>query len=208
MSYDLGLYAGESIREPLRTTYYAMFRKLLLAPTQQTLAAICTKPETHEAQGYSYLYNALKAYLITTNHHEKSTADFLAPTLLQHWQKDQQVDEEKQKLAQKNFEFYAEDLAAQNPYPQFANPDQTAVETARDYLKRFKQEDRIYQALSGRSGQRAESRRFQHRLPGIGGNRHQPLPGRSGVYQGRVSDVPKGIGGSRALFQRRRLGSG
>src|SRR5581483_6151842 len=90
IDYGAFLYAGNSIREPLQTVYYALFRKLLLAPAQQNLVAICDNPAAYEAQGYGYLYDTLKAYLITTNHHEKSTADFLAPALLLRWQKDQQ----------------------------------------------------------------------------------------------------------------------
>jgi type VI secretion system protein ImpL len=166
MAYGGLLYAGNEIREPLRSTYYALFRKLLLAPTQQTLVSICDKPEAYEARGYGYLYNTLKAYLITTNHHEKSTQDFLPPTLLQAWQKDQQASEEQQRLAQKNFEFYAEELAEANPYPQFANPQSGAVDTARDYLKRFKQEDRIYQALLTEAGKGQKPLVFNTDYPG------------------------------------------
>jgi len=164
--YDAFLYTGEAIREPLRTTYYALFRKILLAPTQQKLIAILDAPETYEAQGYSYLYNALKAYLITADRHEKSTGDFLAPVLLLHWQQGRQVDDERQRLAQKNFEFYAAGLAAENPYPRFAAPDATAVETARAFLKRSKQEDRIYQALLGEAGKGQKAIVFNTDYPG------------------------------------------
>ncbi len=166
LQYDAFLYAGEAIREPLRTTYYALFRKLLLAPTQQTLIGICDKPAAYEAQGYSYLYNTLKAYLITTNHHEKSTLDFLPPVLLLHWQQDQQVDDARQKLAAENFEFYAADLPARNPYPGFTTLDEAAVDTARDYLKRSKQEDRIYQALLGAAAKGQKPIVFNAEYPG------------------------------------------
>lgn len=145
--YRALLYTGDDVREPLRTTYYALFRKVLLGPTQDNLLAICSKPDTYEAQGYRYVYDTLKAYLITTNHHEKSTQDFLTPTLLQHWQNGQQVDNERLELARQNFDFYATDLVVANPYPRYSTPDGTAVETARAYLKRFAQEERIYQAM-------------------------------------------------------------
>ncbi len=147
LPYGAFLYSGEAIRQPLRSAYYALFRKLLLAPTQETLAGICTKPEQYESQGYPYLYNSLKAYLITTDHHEKSTVDFLAPALLQHWPNRQPVDSDRQDLARRNFEFYADELHDANPFGRYAKPDATAVENARAFLKRSKQEDRIYQAF-------------------------------------------------------------
>ncbi|MBV9157349.1 MAG: hypothetical protein JO097_13880 [Acidobacteriaceae bacterium] len=168
LEYGAFLYAGDAIREPLRATYYALFRKLLLAPTQQTLIGICDKPAAYDAQGYSYLYNALKAYLITTDHPKKSTVDFLSPVLLLHWQQDQQVDEARRKLAAENFEFYAADLPTANPYPspRLSTPDSTAVDTARDYLKRSKQEDRIYQALLGEAGKGQKPVIFNVDYPG------------------------------------------
>jgi type VI secretion system protein ImpL len=147
-----GLYAGDNIRQPLRTTYYALFRKLLLSPTQLTLVGLCLKPEDSESKGYRYIYDALKAYLITTNHYEKSTPEFLTPVLLEHWQNGQQVDMQRQDLARQDFEFYTEELPEGNPYPKFANPDSEAVETARNYLKRFSQTERIYTSMLQAAG--------------------------------------------------------
>lgn len=147
MSYDAFLYTGSRIRKPLSRTYYALFRRLLLGPTQQDLTALCTNPQNAKAQGYRYVYDALKTYLITTDHHEKSTPEFLIPVLLEHWQKGQKASRKQQDLARENFEFYAAGLAKMNPYPSFATPDSTAVENARAYLKKFAQEERIYQAM-------------------------------------------------------------
>ncbi|MFL6464148.1 MAG: ImcF-related family protein, partial [Bryobacteraceae bacterium] len=165
-NYGAFLYAGHAIRQPLRVTYYALFRKLLLAPTQETLVGICTKPEQYESQGYSYLYNSLKAYLITTDHHEKSTVDFLAPVLLQHWPNGQQVDNDRQDLARRNFEFYADELRDANPFGRYAKPDAIAVENARTFLKRSKQEDRIYQALLAEAGRGQKPIIFNSDYPG------------------------------------------
>ena len=166
LSFGGLLYSGDALGDPLRTSYYALFRRLLLAPTQTSLVAICSKPDVYEAQGYGYLYNSLKAYLITTKYHEKSTTDFLAPMLLQRWQGGQQIDDERLKLAQRNFEFYASDLATFNPYPQFSNADSGAVDTARAYLKRFKQEDRFYQALLAEAGKGLKPVIFNVDYPG------------------------------------------
>ena len=165
-SYSAFLYAGNSIRQPLQTTYYAYFRKLLLAPTQQTLAGICGRPEAYDAQGYRYVYDALKAYLITTNHHEKSTPEFLTPVLMQHWQQDQQVDAQRQDLARQNFQFYAAHLADDNPYPKFAAPDSNAVDSARAYLNKLPLEERVYQAMLVAAGNGAKPIIFNVDFPG------------------------------------------
>ncbi len=164
--YGAFLYAGDAIRQPLRTTYYALFRKLLLAPTQETLVGVCMKPEGQAAQEYSYLYNALKAYLITTNHHEKSTADFLPPVLSQYWYNGQTVDNDRQYLVRRNFEFYADELRDANPFPRYDKPDDVAVENARAFLKRFKGEERIYQALLAEAGRGQKPIVFNVDYPG------------------------------------------
>jgi type VI secretion system protein ImpL len=147
MSYDALLYAGNDIREPLNRAYYTIFRRLLLAPTQQTLISICTNPQNYDSQGYRYVYDALKAYLITTSHHDKSTPQFLAPVLLEHWQNGQQASAAQRELARENFEFYAAGLSHTNPFPAYTTPDPVAVDNARAYLARFAQEERIYQAM-------------------------------------------------------------
>lgn len=165
-SYDALLYAGDTIRAPLETTYFAYFRKLLLAPAQQTLAGICSKPEAYNAQGYRYVYDALKAYLITTDRHEKSTPEFLTPVLVQHWQQDQQVDAQRQDLARQNFDFYAQHLAVRNPYPKFAVPDAGAVASARAYLNKLPPEERIYQAMLVAAGSGAKPIIFNVDFPG------------------------------------------
>jgi type VI secretion system protein ImpL len=164
--YDAFLYAGNTIREPLQTTYYADFRRLLLTPVQQTLTTICGKPDAYDSQGYRYVYDALKAYLITTDHHEKSTPEFLTPVLVQHWQQDQQVDTQRQDLARQNFDFYASRLADRNPYPKFASPDVNAVDAARAYLNRLPPEERIYQAMLVAAGNGAKPIIFNVDFPG------------------------------------------
>ncbi|HWF48083.1 MAG TPA: type VI secretion protein IcmF/TssM N-terminal domain-containing protein, partial [Bryobacteraceae bacterium] len=110
-SYSGLLYVGESVRQPLRTTYYALFRRLLLSPTQLTMTAICQNPEQSSSQGWLYIYNTLKGYLMTTQYADKikDYPGFLGPELLVHWQKGQQVDSERVNLAQEDFNLYAED---------------------------------------------------------------------------------------------------
>jgi type VI secretion system protein ImpL len=157
-SYSGLLYVGESVRQPLRTTYYALFRRLLLSPTQLTMTAICQNPEQSSSQGWLYIYNTLKGYLMTTQYTDKikDYPGFLGPELLVHWQKGQQVDSERVNLAQEDFNLYAEDAAIQNPYPRFTNADANGVGTARAYLNRFAQENSVYAKMldSARRGQK------------------------------------------------------
>ena len=105
------LYVGESVRQPLRTTYYSLFRRLLLSPTQATMIGICQNPEQYASQGSPYVYNTLKGYLMTTQYTDKikESPGFLGPELLTHWQKGQPVDSERVNLALEDFNLYAED---------------------------------------------------------------------------------------------------
>ena len=138
---------------------------MLLQPTQQTLIQISTKPEGYEAQGYQYVYNVLKAYLITTSHPEKRWSE-LSPVLTQHWKQDQQVSVPREQLAERNFDFYAEELPSDNPYKQFAVPDAVAVENARAFLRRFAQADRIYRSMLDAAGDKLKPIVFNRDYPG------------------------------------------
>ena len=148
-SYGGLLYVGESVRQPLRTTYYSLFRRLLLNPTQATMIGICQNPEQYASQGSPYVYDTLKGYLMTTQYTDKikDNPGFLGPELLTHWQKGQPVDSERVNLAQEDFNLYAEDAARENPYPRFSTPDANAVATARAYLNRFAQESSVYSKM-------------------------------------------------------------
>jgi type VI secretion system protein ImpL len=160
------LYKGSAIRQPLRTTYYALFRRLLLQPTQQTLIQISKNPgDDKEYSRYQYIYNALKAYLISTSNHDKQWPDFVSVLVL-HWKKDQPVDASREAQATANFAFYAEELPDHNPYPQFAAPDNDAVESARAFLNGFPLEDSIYRALLDAAAGKLKSLIFNHDYPG------------------------------------------
>jgi type VI secretion system protein ImpL len=168
LSYRALLYKGNDIRQPLRTVYYALFRRLLLQPTQQTLIQITSNPGSFEAQGYSgyqTVYNALKAYLISTNHHEKQWTDFV-PVLDQHWKQDHQVESARDAEAVANFAFYEKELPDANPYPQYANPDKDAVDNARAFLNKFPLEDSIYRAMLDTAGDKLKPIIFNRDYPG------------------------------------------
>ena len=146
LSYGAFLYAGNSIRQPLRTVYYNLFRKLLLAPTQNNLVQICNGPTAFGNP--DYVYDSLKSYLITTQYADKvGTMPTLPTVLLDRWKKDQAATKTQQDLALENFQFYAQDLGQGNPYPDAVRPNEKAVFTAREYLKDYNQEQHIYQLM-------------------------------------------------------------
>jgi type VI secretion system protein ImpL len=91
-------------------------------------------------------YNALEAYLMTASYPEKSTQAFLSPVLLNFWRGTRDIEAPQGELAKQQFDFYAKELAIQNPYPSTAFADEI-VAHARGYLKNFKGIDRYYLPL-------------------------------------------------------------
>lgn len=170
-SYRALLYKGSDIRQPLRSTYYALFRRLLLQPTQQTLVEISNKPDDYEKQGYQgyqYVYNVLKSYLITIRYseHAKEWGDFV-PTLVQHWKKEQQTQPEQEAQALRNFGFYAGDLENGSPYPKIAEPGKlNEVIAARAFLNRLSLEDSIYKSMLDAAGEKLKGISFNKDYPG------------------------------------------
>ena len=86
MGMRWGLYEGHDLYPGAYKAYFETFRRMLLRPTQDTLTRFMSRPATAELQGYRPVYDALKAYLITTSNPDKSTQDFLVPVLMEHWQ--------------------------------------------------------------------------------------------------------------------------
>ncbi len=92
-------------------------------------------------------YNELKAYLITTEpaDHDKSTKEFLTPVLMSHWVADRDIDKDRKDLATLQFDFFATELAKENPFP--TGNSKPLIEQARAYLKQFTGIDRYYAQL-------------------------------------------------------------
>ena len=147
LSERFGLYEGERIYPDARQIYFENFRKLILHPVQvlilQQLSQLpAAATPTNEFGGP---YKSLKTYLITTSNSDKGTPDFLVPALLERWTAGQDVDDERQALARKQFEYYAAQLATSNPLP--SDVDTASVEHARQYLRQFNGVERIYQSM-------------------------------------------------------------
>jgi type VI secretion system protein ImpL len=153
LSLRWGMYSGKSLYPEARKLYFSRFHALLLAVTQERLVKeLSVLPGTPDpAHDYASTYAALKAYLIITEHHDKSERGFLSPVLYTRWLADRRLDETTSQLAQRQFDFYAETLPAGNPF--FFVADENVVTKGRAYLRGFGDEERLYQAAIGQAAQ-------------------------------------------------------
>ena len=171
LSYRFGLYQGDKLAARARHIYFDRFRPMLLNGTQANfvnyLRSLPDAP-TNSSDFSAYLasYNPLKAYLITTSNPEKSQSAFLTPVFLQYWIGTRQVDADQQQLAQKQVDFYANELTRQPPYT--ISPDTMVVEHSRGYLSRFLGETSIYQAMLNDADKASPSIDFNKLFPGSG----------------------------------------
>lgn len=163
-SYRWGLYIGGAAYPDVRRLYFQRFQRLLFSQAQVQLVEFLRELPPTPGPDYRSTYEALKAYLITTSHHEKSTQAFLSPVLLSRWSANRNVDPERQQLAQKQFDFYSEELRLANPFSSQSDP--VAVGTGRRYLSQFAGFERVYQAMIADAGNRAQPVQFNRRFPG------------------------------------------
>jgi type VI secretion system protein ImpL len=168
-SYRFGLYQGDKLAVRARSIYFDRFRPMLLNPTQANfvtyMRALPDAPATNgDFSLYAAAYSPLKAYLITTSNPEKSTSKFLAPVFLQYWIGSRQVDADQQQLAQKQADFYANELLRHPPYT--INPDTLIVKHTRGYLSNFLAETRIYQAMLTDADKTGPGIDFNKQYPG------------------------------------------
>lgn len=150
LSYRWGLYHGDDLEARARRIYFDRFRPLFLNPTQANFVTyLRSLPDaplaSTDSNSYLNTYNPLKAYLITTNHPEKSQSKFLTPVFLQYWIGNRQVDQDQQQLAQKQIDFYGDELLHQPPYA--IQPESLLVAHTQVYLSKFLAETRIYQNM-------------------------------------------------------------
>jgi type VI secretion system protein ImpL len=164
LSYRMGLYTGDDLYPEAWRIYFERFSQLLFAPTQNgILQALLNLPATPGPE-YSPTYDALKAYLITTSHHEHSSAQFLSPVLMKWWAADRTVDPERQQLARRQFDFYAGVLKDENPYAK--GNDVVAVEKARRYLAQFAGAERVYAFMLSEAGKSNPPINFNRQFAG------------------------------------------
>lgn len=161
-----GLYAGNAILPDVKKIYFGRFQQLMFGASQQALLTNLQRlPAAPSAtDNYGTSYDTLKAYLVTTSNHDKSTKLFLAPVLMDRWLAGRELDAERSALARSQFEFYAGVLASENPFS--SENDSLAVERARSYLSKFAAIDRMYRALLGEANRKYPAIRFPSQFPG------------------------------------------
>jgi len=142
-----GLYQGDGLLPSARAIYFQRFDELLWAATRTRLVGFLDGLEGEPGEGddYGITYDALRAYLVTTRHPERSESAVLSPVLLRHWAFGDEVDEERRRLVRAQFDFFARELRVDHPLPREA--ELARVAATRDFLFRFAEFDRVYQAL-------------------------------------------------------------
>ena len=156
LMYRWGLYHGNELIAPTRQLYFRNFQTLLLQRTETNLLtamnALPPSAGNPPAPGtdYNSMYAALRAYLITTAHPEKSTSDFLPPVLENYWESasgggNASVGPEQRQLARTQMDFYAATLPNGNPFS-LPLADNTVTHT-RAYLASFGGFERIYGSM-------------------------------------------------------------
>ncbi len=161
-----GLYTGNALYPNLRSAYFQSFQQLLLAQTQaalvQTLSSLPVTPGPNDQFGPAY--DTLKAYLITTSNHEKSTVEFLSPVLAKAWAAGRDIDPDRVQLAQKQFDFYSDELTNENPYSR--TNDAQLIARTRAYLSQFSGEERVYKVMLAAAGKTNPPLYFNRKFPG------------------------------------------
>ncbi|HKX00304.1 MAG TPA: ImcF-related family protein [Bryobacteraceae bacterium] len=160
-----GLYSGSSLYPEVRRIYFSRFHQLLFGQTQASLVGTLQRLPLvpSPSDEYGATYETLKAYLITTSNHDKSTRMFLGPVLANRWSAGRNVDAERLQLAQKQFDFYAEELKAANPFS--SENDTLAVDRARRYLRQFGGIDRVYQFMLAEAAKSNPAVNFHQAFP-------------------------------------------
>ncbi|HYW42685.1 MAG TPA: ImcF-related family protein [Bryobacteraceae bacterium] len=160
--YKWGLYAGDDVYRAARPVYCSRFRQLLLKVTQANMVAYL-RGLPGSNQEYRPAYEALRSYLITTTHPEKSDGQ-LPPVLMRFWQNGRAPDADRQALARRQFDFYQQDLLIENPCT--SSPEAVTVAGAQQYLKRLGGAQRVYQAMLAEANKQFPPVNFNRKFPG------------------------------------------
>jgi len=161
-----GLYTGDDIYPSARRLYFNRFHELLFGSTQASLLerlhGLPATPGRNDQ--YRPAYDTLKAYLITTFHHDKSTREFLTPLLVERWSAGREIDPALVALARRQFDFYSGELRISNPFS--SENDAEAVERGRAYLAQFNAIESIYQFMIAEAGRQNPTVNFNKQFPG------------------------------------------
>lgn len=152
LRYRWGLYRGDRILPQVRAAYFQRFEEVLWAGTRRRLASFldALPDEPGEDDDYDQVYSALRAYLVTGDHADRSTLE-LAPVLEAHWAgrpdgpADGLEDDDVALLARAHFQRFARELTFGDPYQDGVSRERVA--RARGFLEEFGAEGQLYQAL-------------------------------------------------------------
>ncbi|HEY1160777.1 MAG TPA: ImcF-related family protein [Terracidiphilus sp.] len=170
----LGLYRGEALYPVACQAWSNKFRTLLLAPAQANiLAKIGALPSapTPDAD-YGATYRPLKAYLITATNPDPDTAqdtvDFLPAALLTEWAGNATPAPDLSRLAQTQFDFYANLLPGTSScLAKTGSPrNDPLVARARLYLNGFQGFQHVYQSMLAAANHKVPGFNFNGRFPG------------------------------------------
>ncbi|HLK62646.1 MAG TPA: ImcF-related family protein [Bryobacteraceae bacterium] len=164
--YRWFLYIGEDLYRPTKAIYFDRFRLAMFGQTQNAMLANLRSLPGSPVPDHEYqpTYDCLKGYLMTTSNHDRTTKLFLTPTLTTWWTVNKSVDPERLALAQKQFDFYAEELKEENPYS--SENDGQSVERARSYLKQYAGTERVYNFMLAEADKSGKSVQFNRDFPG------------------------------------------
>jgi type VI secretion system protein ImpL len=163
LSYRWGLYIGHELYPEVRRLYFNCFKRVMFGQTQTTLLDTMRTLPAVPGPEYQPTYETLKAYLITTSNHDKSTREFLSPVLMNRWSTNKNVDSDRMQLAQKQFDFYSTELKAENPYS--SDREEETVKKARDYLHQFEGIERVYAAMLADASKKSKNVNFNKMFP-------------------------------------------
>ena len=162
--YRWGLYVGDDLYPKVYKLYFTRFKTVMFGQTQNALLDTLRGLPATPGPEYGPTYDTLKAYLITTSNHDKSTRSFLSPVLLSRWSANRNVDAPRLQLAQKQFDFYSDELKIANPYAN--DNDAAAIGKARQYLNQFAAFERVYRAMLGDAAKSGPAVNFNRQFPG------------------------------------------
>jgi type VI secretion system protein ImpL len=167
-----GLYSGHEVYRDAKPVYFDRFRRQLFGETQKRivdglLALPDAPPANAPNDAYEKTYSRLKAYLITTSFHEKSTKEFLTPVLMSHWVDSREIDKDRKDLASSQFDFYSTELAKENPFSNGNSP--SMIVRSQAYLNGFAGIDRYYVGLLAKASQNNRDVSFNEEYPDSNG---------------------------------------
>lgn len=161
-----GLYSGDRIFPQAKKIYFSRFKPMLFAGTQDQLLSTLRRVPAAPDPAFEYgpTYDTLKAYLITTSAHQYSTVPFLAPVLYGRYSAGREIDPARAQLIRQQFEFYSDQLKAENPYS--SDNDGQAIARTRAYLRLSAVGDRVYRNVIAEGNAKNPAINFNAALPG------------------------------------------